>query len=186
MAGRTGGSASQSVNPFAMNSPRVTILACLALGALTAPAFAQIKDTELQVQRRTLDRQDKVNRPRKNAEELTRGLQVTVKNPSTKATAEGEVEWSILVLRPGNQKNLLSTGKETLKALKAGETATFNVGAVPVQKAGNRSQDMEYQVILKQTGKEIARAVSHANFDQLAAAAEPERKVGKKKGKSAE
>ena len=32
----------------------------------------------------------------------------------------------------------------------------------------------------------IARSVSHANFDQLAAAAGPERKVGKKKDKSAQ
>ena len=84
-----------------------------------ASAFAQVRDTELKVERRTLDRQDKLNKPRQNAEELTRGLKITVKNPGTKSAAAGEVEWAILVQRPGMQKNLLSTGKETLKVLKA-------------------------------------------------------------------
>lgn len=152
-----------------MKTPRLSILACLALAA--GPAFAQIKDTELQVQRRTLDREDKLNKPRKNAEELTRGLQITVKNPTTKATAEGEIEWAILVQRPGNKKNLLSTGKETLKALKAGETVTLNVGAVPVQDAGNRRQDMEYQVIVRRAGAEAAKAESTPDFSQQAGAA---------------
>ena len=160
-----------------------TLLRSLAAGfALLAsgPAYAQIKDTELQVQRRTLDRQDKVNRPRKNAEELTRGLHITVNNPSTKATAEGEVEWAILVLRPGNKKDLLSSGKETLKVLKAGETVTFNVGAVPVQKAGNRSQDMEYQVIVRRGGAEAAKAESTDTFSQQAEAARETEKEPRK------
>ena len=163
-----------------MQTPRFSILACLALSALTAPAFAQIKDTELQVQRRTLDREDKLNKPRKNAEELTRGLQITVKNPSTRDAAEGEVEWSILVLRPGNKKDLLSSGKETLKVLKAGETVTLNVGAVPVQKAGTRSQDMEYQVIVRRAGAEAAKAESTDTFSQQAEAARETEKEPRK------
>lgn len=164
-----------------MNTPRFSILSSLALAILIAgPASAQIADTELQVQRRTLDRQDKISKPRQNAEELTRGLQITVKNTSIRQTAEGEVEWSILVLRPGNKKDLLSTGKEPLKALKAGETVTFDVGAVPVQKAGNRSQDMEYQVIVRRAGAEAAKAESTATFSQQADAAREKEKEPRK------
>lgn len=145
-----------------------------------ASAFAQVRDTELKVERRTLDRQDKLNKPRRNAEELTRGLKITVKNPGTKSAAEGEVEWAIIVQRPGMQKNLLSSGKETLKALKAGETAILNVGAVPVQDVGNHRQDMEYQVIVRRAGTESAKAESTPAFSQQAEAA---RKMEKKSRK---
>ena len=147
-----------------------------------ASAFAQVRDTELKVERRTLDRQDKLNKPRQNAEELTRGLKITVKNPGTKSAAAGEVEWAILVQRPGMQKNLLSTGKETLKVLKAGESVTLNVGAVPVQDVGNHRQDMEYQVIVRRVGAEAAKTESMPNFSQQAESArETEKKNRKEK-----
>jgi len=163
------------------------VIALTLLSAVT-PAFAQARDTELKVERRTLDKQDKVARPRQNAYELTRGLRITVKNIGGSATAAGEVEWAILVERPGMEKALLRTGKEKLEPLKAAEVATFDVGAVPVQDIGNKKQDMEYQVIVRRGGAEVAKLESKASFSQQAESARGAQKSGKKgkKGKSAQ
>lgn len=162
-----------------MKTILLSLTAILAI-ITAAPAFAQLRDTELKVERRTLDRQDKLAKPRQNAEELTRGLRITVKNTTTKPLTEGEVEWSILVERPSDQRALLSTGKETLKALKTAEVATFNVGAVPVQDIGNHRQDMEYQVIVRRAGAEVVKAESTASFSQQAESARPLEKKGHK------
>ncbi len=164
--------------------PHLLIALAAILGLLSAasPAFAQSRDTEVKVERRTLDRQDKIAKPRQNAHELTRGLRITVKNLGGSAAAEGEVEWAILVARPGMQKALLSTGKEKLQPLKAAEVAAFDVGAVPVQDSGNKKQDMEYQVIVRRAGAEVAKVESEASFSQQAESArgaEKKRKKGK-------
>jgi hypothetical protein len=161
---------------------RKIALAAVGAAALLAatPALAQSRDTELKVERRTLDREDKIAKPRSNAEELTRGLHITVKNIGSKPLAEGEVEWSILVARPGMQRALLSTGKETLKALQTAEVATFDVGAVPVQSRGAERQDMEYRVVVRRGDTQVAELASKPNFAQQAAAARPMEKQGRK------
>jgi hypothetical protein len=156
-------------------------LTTLLILATAAPVFAQSKDTELKVGRRTLDRQDKIARPRKDREELTRGLHITVKNIGTKPLAEGEVEWSILVMRPGNQRSLLSTGTEKLKALQTSEVASFDVGAVPVQEQGNNQQDMEYRVVVRRAGAEAAVSESTPSFEQQAQSARGAEKGARKK-----
>ena len=156
-------------------------LAILASILAAMPAFAQTRDTELKVERRTLDRQDKLNRPKQNAAELTRGIRIAVKNTGLKPSAEGEVEWAILVVRPSEQRSLFSEGKEALKALKGGETAAFDVGAVPVQDIGNRRQDMEFRVVVRRGGAEVAKHESVATFSQQAESARPVEKRGKKK-----
>jgi hypothetical protein len=140
----------------------------IALIAFAAPCFAQSGDIELKVQRHTLDRQDKIAKPRQNAQELTRGLRITVKNTSLKTSEEAELEWSILVQRPGQQRALLSSGKAKIKTLKASETTTLDVGAVPVQDVGNQRQDMEYQVIVRRSGTEAAKVESIPSFSQQA------------------
>ncbi|MEQ1862252.1 MAG: hypothetical protein ABMA13_20230 [Chthoniobacteraceae bacterium] len=157
------------------------LIIALALLIAATPAFAQSRDTELRVERRTLDRQDKIAKPRQNAHELTRGLHITVKNIGLGATAEGEVEWAILVARPGMQKALLDTGKEKLKALRAAEVATFDVGSIAVQDIAGGKQDMEYQVIVHRGGAEVAKVESKASFSQLAESARGAGKKGKKK-----
>ncbi len=160
---------------------KTTLLILVSALAFVAPAFAQSQDTELKVQRRTLDRQDKLSRPRQNAYELTRGLRITVKNTGVRPLDEGEVEWAILVQRPGMQKALLSTGKEKLQPLKAAEVATFDVGAIAVQDVGTNRQDMEYRVIVRRGDAEVAKVESIASFSQQAASA----RGGKKKSKTA-
>lgn len=159
---------------------RTPLLIALALLSAGGPAFAQARDTEVKVERRTLDRQDKIAKPRQNAQELTRGLRITVKNTSFSPSAEGEVEWAMLVARPGMQKALFSTGKEKLQALKAAEVATFDVGAIAVQDIGNKKQDLEYQVIVRRSGAEVAKVESTASFSQQAESARGADKKGKK------
>lgn len=160
-------------------NPKLLILAAALVCA--TPALAQSRDTELKVERRTLDREDKVAKPRSNAEELTRGLRITVRNSGSKPQAEGEVEWSILVARPGMQRPLLSTGKEKLKALQFSEVATFDVGAVPVQSRGAERQDMEYRVVVRRGDAPVAELASKPNFAQQAEAARPAERGGRKK-----
>lgn len=146
----------------------------------TASAFAQTLDTEIKVERRTLDRQDKIAKPRKDAQELTRGLRITVKNTGLKPAAEGEVEWAILVARPGQQRALYSSGTEKLKALKTAETATFDVGSIAVQQRNGDKQDMEYRVVVRRGSEEAAKSESVATFEQQAESA---RGNGRKKNK---
>lgn len=146
-------------------------LAAMVVLASATPAFAQIKDTAITVTRRTLDREDKLGRPRQNRVELTKGLHITVKNSGTKPQAAGEVEWAILVARSGPKRALLSTGKEPVKALAAGQEESFDVGAAPVARNGAEKQDMEYRVIVRRGGAEAGKVVSIPSFDQQAAAA---------------
>jgi hypothetical protein len=162
-----------------MTTPRC-LIAILVLAA-TAPGFAQLRYTELKVERRTLDREDKVAKPRSNAEELTRGLRITVRNTSLKPQPEGEVEWSILVARPGIERALLSTGREKLKALQTSEVATFDVGAVPVQSRSGERQDMEYRVVVRRGDAQVVEVESKTSFAQLAQAARPAERQGRKK-----
>ena len=157
------------------------LLTTVLVLSTAAPVFAQLKDTELKVERRTLDREDKIAKPRSNAQELTRGLHITVKNTGNKPLAEGEVEWSILVERPGAQRALLSTGKEKLKALQISEVATFDVGSVPVQVRGAERQDMEYRVVVRRGETQVAELASKASFEQQAQAARPAEKAGRRK-----
>jgi hypothetical protein len=165
-----------------MTNPR--LLLTVLVFATAMPAFAQLRDTELKVERRTLDREDKIAKPRSNAEELTRGLRITVRNTSIKPQAEGEVEWSILVARPGMERAPLSTGTEKLKALQTSEAATFDVGAVPVQSRGAERQDMDYRVVVRRGDAQVAEVESKPNFAQLAQAARPMAQAGRK-GKGA-
>jgi len=161
---------------------KTTLIHLAAVLACAISAFAASQDTELKVQRRTYDRKDKVNRPN-NVYAVTRGISFTVKNTGLETAAGGEVEWAILVVRPAMGKHLLNAGKETLPALDFGKTAEFEVGSVPMQEAGANRQDMEYQVIVRRGGIEVARVESTASFDELAAASRGPKGKGKGKGK---
>ena len=163
-----------------------TLLRSLAAGLalLSGPVLAD--PVELKVERKVIDREDKINRPKLKSEELTTLLRIGIANKSGKDTGAVELDWSIVVARPGAKSALLSTGSKALADVASAKTVTVESDAVAVIKTRAGKQDLEYKVVLKQAGKEIARAVSHANFDQLAAAAEPERKARKKKDKSAQ
>jgi len=129
------------------------------------------------------DRQDKPDRAN-NVYEVTRGISVTVKNTGRDTTAEGEVEWAVLVVPPAMGKHLLSSGRETLSSLKFGKAASFEVGSVPMQEAGSNRQDMEYQVVVRRNGAEGARVESTDSFDELAASSRGAGKKGKAKKKN--
>jgi hypothetical protein len=160
------------------------ILITAALVSLAGPATAQLKDTEIKVQRRTLERQDKIARPKQNAYELTRGLRLTVKNTGSKAAVEGEIEWAILVERPGMQKALLDSGKEKLQVLKAGEEVSMDVGSIAVQDIAGSRQEMEYHVLVRRNGLEVAKAESTPKFNQLAESARGAKKREKEQKKA--
>lgn len=153
-----------------------TFLAC------AAPAFLQSQDTELKVQRRTHDREAKPDRAN-NVNAVTRGLTFTVKNTGRNTAAEGEIDWAILVVRPSMGKHFLSSATEALPALEFGRTASFEVGSVPMQEAGANRQDMEYRVVVRRGGIEVARVESTAAFDELAASSRGAKGKGKGKGK---
>ena len=150
--------------------------------ACSTHAFVQSQDTDLKVQRRTHDREAKPDRAN-NVNAVTRGLTFTVKNTGRTTAAEGEVQWAILVVRPAMGKHLLSSGTEALPALEFGRTASFEVGSVPMQEAGANRQDMEYQVIVRRGGIEVARVESTASFAEMAAAARGPEGKGKAKKK---
>jgi hypothetical protein len=148
-----------------MKTRLFALLILLATPLLAAPGVLELK-----VERRTLDRDEVQGRRGKGGgrEELTRGLHITVKNNNARAAAEGEVEWAILVNRAGREASLISSGKEKLNALGATQSAQFTVGAVPVVEQRSRDQDMEYRVIVRQGGVEVAKSISDPNFDALA------------------
>ena len=154
------------------------LLSLALLALLTGSALAD--PVELKVERKVIDREDKINRPKLKSEELTMLLGIGITNKSGKDTGEVEVEWSIVVARPGPKDALLVTGTKKVAEVVNASTITVESGAVPVMKTRGGKQDLEYKVILKQGGKEIARAVSNPKFDELAAAATPEKKAKKK------
>lgn len=162
-----------------MKSSRIILVALLAC---ILPIGSMASDTEIKVQRRTYDREDKPDRAN-NVYAVTRGISFTVKNTGRDVAAEGEVEWSILVVRPSMGKHLLSSGQEALPALEFGKSASFEVGSVPMQEAGANRQDMEYQVIVRRGGTEVARVESTASFDEMAASSRGAKEKGKGKGK---
>ena len=159
-----------------MNTLRLLLLALLTGSALADPI-------EIKVERKVIDREDRIHRPKLQAEELSTLLHIAVTNRSGKATPETELEWSIIVSRAGANPALLATGTKKLAVIENTLTATADTDIVPVLKTRAGKQDLEYKIVLKQGGKEIARSVSNANFDQLAAAAEPAKKEKKKKEK---
>ncbi len=159
---------------------KLVFLALALTSAFVLTAVSQTPGTEVKVQRRTYDRKDKPDRAN-NVYTVTRGISFTVKNTGRYPAAEGEVEWKILVVRPAMGKHFLSSGKEVLPALDFGKTANFEVGSVPMQEAGANRQDMEYQVIVRRGGEEVAKVQSTASFDELAESSRGTGKKGKAK-----
>ena len=87
---------------------------------------------------------------------------------------------------PLGRSDLLVTGSETLSSVGITQTSTVQTDAFPVIRTRAGKQDVEYKVIVKQDGREVAKSISTDKFDQIAAAAEPQKRERRKKGKSAE
>lgn len=109
---------------------------------------------------------DRINR--------TQGLKAVIKNTSFKEMPEGEVAWTILVKKWGYSTPLIYiyTGTEKLKVLKPAETADMVFGSAEItgyNSSGYTEKDkIEWQVIVKQDGKETLKVASTSAFDSLA------------------
>lgn len=156
----------------------MNILRLLLIVLLTGTALAD--SFEIKVQRKTLDREDRIKRPKLQAEELTVLLNIAITNKSGKPTGETELEWSVIVAHAGPNAAALHTGTQKLAVMANSQTLTAETDAFPVLKTRVGRQDLEYKIILKQDGKEIARTTSTPTFDQLASAAKPDKKDRKK------
>lgn len=107
---------------------------------------------------------DRINR--------TQGLRAVIKNTSFKEMPEGEVVWSILVLRWGTNTIESFTGTEKLKVLKPAETTDMVIGKAETggyKNYGAAEKDKtEWQVVIKHEGKEMIKLQSTTTFDNLA------------------
>ena len=107
---------------------------------------------------------DRINR--------TQGLKAAIKNTSFKEMPEGEVVWSILVKSYYSTTIEIYTGTEKLKALKPAETTDMVIGKAEItgyNYSGTAEKDkIEWQVIVKQDGKEIIKVASTSAFDSMA------------------
>ena len=107
---------------------------------------------------------DRINR--------TQGLKATIKNLSFKEMPEGEIVWTILVRKYSSSMVEIYTGTEKLKALKPAETADMVIGNAEVsgyKDIGSVEKDkIEWQVTIKQEGKELIKVQSTSAFDSLA------------------
>ena len=109
---------------------------------------------------------DRINR--------TQGLKAVIKNTSFKEMPEGEVVWTILVRKWGysTPRTESYTGTEKLKVLKPAESTDMVIGKADVSGYagyGAAEKDKtEWQIIVKQDGKEILKVQSTSTFDSLA------------------
>lgn len=135
---------------------------------------AQADPLEVKVTRHVIDREDRLNRPKLDAEEQTTELRVAVTNRSGKPTGELVVEWEILVVRAGIRENWLEKGRTKQASIENTQTVAIVTEPVTVVRSREGKQDLEYKITVRQAGKggqELAQAVSDKAFDQLAASA---------------
>ena len=128
----------------------------------------------LTVTKKTLDRADTRGGYYSDRIDRTQGLKVFLKNMTFKPQPEGEVVWTIIVRRYGYSSGNLTgfTGSEPLKALGPSESIDMVMGAAQItgwrDYYDSAKDKMEYQVIVKRAGAEVARVQSAANFDVIA------------------
>ena len=123
------------------------------------------------VSKRTLNRADRRDTVYYTQYDRTQGYKLTVKNTSLKALPEGEVNWTILVLKPISGTTEKYVGTEKLKPLRSSESVELMIGAVPI--GGYRYErdykdEMEHEIVISHAGKETIRATSKPSFAVLA------------------
>lgn len=101
------------------------------------------------------------------------GLKAAIKNNSFKEMPEGELIWTILVRKYYSTSVESYTGTEKLKALKAaqGVDMVFGNAEITGYNYSGTSADkdkIEWQIVIKQDGKEMIKAQSTSTFDSLA------------------
>ena len=157
------------------------VLLILLSGTALADPF------EIKVERKVVNKEDRINRQRLQAEEILTTLNLVITNRSGKPLAEGMVHWSVLVARGGAKKDFLISGKSKLAALANSQSATVETDAFTIVKNRDGKQSFEYKISLVDASeKELAQVISDPKFDAIASAAHPGNKETKKEVKKKE
>jgi hypothetical protein len=147
------------------------MLMCAAAG------YAQEEQNGLQIEvtRKTTSRNDvRTDAYFDRSINRTMGLHVVVKNVSMKPFPEGEIDYSLLVLKVDYSPVYyeLYTGTEKLPALQIGDSADIVIGDAQINGYANPSEQrkdkLDYQLIIKHNGAETARVSSMDDFDTVA------------------
>jgi hypothetical protein len=122
------------------------------------------------VSKRTLNRADRRPTAYYTQYDRTQGYKVTVKNTALKPFPEGELNWTILVMKSYGTAEKY-TGVEKVKPLRSAESVELLIGAVPI--AGYRydrdyKDEMEHEIVITHGGKETIRSSSKPSFAALA------------------
>ena len=142
---------------------------------------------EIKVERQVVSKEDRINRPRLQAEEILTALNISITNRSGKPLADAMLNWSVLVARGGAKKDFLISGKSKVSSLANSQSAKVETDAFTIVKNREGKQDFEYKVSLTDSGeKELAHAASDPKFDAMASAAHPGNKETKKEIKKKE
>src|SRR5215203_2480449 len=149
---------------------RLTAL-CLVLLIGREAAAEEKNGLSVTVSKRTLDRSDKVSSAYYTRYDRTQGYKVIVKNTSLKPMPEGELNWTILVIKALSSGTDKYVGTEKVPALRSSENTELLVGAVPI--GGYRYErdykdQMEYEIVVTHAGKETLRTTSKPAFTAMA------------------
>jgi len=157
-----------------MKTLPVFLLASVAVLSFSASAPAEEKNgLSVSVSKTTLEKNDtrgagyysdRINR--------TQALKAVIKNVSFKEMPEGEVIWTVLVKRYSYADIASFTGTEKLKALKPAEASEMVFGSAQITGYSGYSETYkdktEWQITVKQDGKELIKTQSTSTFDQMA------------------
>lgn len=149
-------------------------LLVLAVFALAAAAQAEEKNgLSLTVSKTVVEKNDtRGNGYYSDRLNRTQALKASIKNLSFKEMPEGEVTWSVLLKRYSYSDIQIFTGTEKLKALKPAEITEMIFGATPITGYSGISENYkdktEWQITVKQDGKEIIKSQSTSAFDSMA------------------
>ena len=145
-----------------------------AVFALTAAARAEEKNgLSLTVAKTVVEKNDtRGNGYYSDRINRTQALKASIKNLSFKEMPEGEVSWAVLVKRYSYSDILIFTGTEKLKALKPAEITEMIFGNTQITGYSGYSETYkdktEWQITVKQDGKEIIKSQSTSAFDSMA------------------
>ena len=166
---------SNRFNPFPMNTSLGSLLALVFALTLAAARAEEKNGLSVNVSKTVIEKNDtRGNGYYSDRLNRTQGLKASIKNTSFKEMPEGEVVWTILVKKWGYSTPRIEsyTGSEKLKALKPAETADMVIGNAEVtgyNYSGSTEKDkIEWQIVVKQDGKEMFKVASTSAFDSMA------------------
>lgn len=150
------------------------IVAVVALASQTGASAEEANGLRVTVAKTTLDKADTRGGGYYYSDRIdrTQALKVTIKNTSFKERPEGEVEWAILVKKYYSTTVEIYSGKEKLKGLKPAEIEELVIGAAQIlgwrDPSSQVKDKIEWQVIIKEGGKDVLKMASTSSFDSLA------------------